>query len=389
VSGLNVLVVGAGLYVCGRGSENLGTILPALYQAKKEGLVKDVKVAATDPASVKELKKKIRKLDLLFGVKYDIKCFPQGSQRDRRAYQKAVREGNRPDCAIISVPDQLHFEIAAYLINAGIHCLVVKPLAPTVAEVKKLIKMQKAKGIYGAVEFHKRYDRSNLKLRDVIKQGQIGDPLYFIVEYSQRKSIPSRKFRKWVKYTNIFQYLGIHYVDIIYFATGAKPIRVMAIGQKNYLASRGVDTFDSIQCLTEWQMPNGKKFTSSILTNWIDPECTSAMSDQKIKVIGTKGRYEADQKERGITIVTDEGGIETPNPDFSSFYGGKGNAVFEGYGPDNIRQYLRDVSSILAEELTVPELEKLRPTFSESLLPTMVMEAANRSMSQNGKWVEI
>src|SRR3972149_5716305 len=110
------------------------------------------------------------------------------------------------------------------------------------------------------------------------------------------------------RYSNIFQYLGIHYVDIIYWATGAVPLRVMATGQKNYLLSKGIDTYDSIQAVIEWKTASGIIFNSSFFTNWIDPENTSAMSDQRIKVIGTKGRYEADQKNRGIRIVTDENG---------------------------------------------------------------------------------
>ena len=38
---------------------------------------------------------------------------------------------------------------------------------------------------------------------------------------------------------------------------------------------------------------NLKKFTQTLLVNWIDPENTSSMSDQKIKFVGT----EEDMKE--------------------------------------------------------------------------------------------
>ena len=38
--------------------------------------------------------------------------------------------------------------------------------------------------------------------------------------------------------TNILQYLGVHYVDIIRFVTDAIPIRVMAIGQKKWLIKK-------------------------------------------------------------------------------------------------------------------------------------------------------
>ena len=43
-------------------------------------------------------------------------------------------------------------------------------------------------------------------------------------------------------------------------------------------------------------MKKGNNFIQSIHVNWIDPETSSAVSDQKLKFIGTKGRVELDQK---------------------------------------------------------------------------------------------
>ena len=388
---LNVLVVGAGMYVCGRGTNGFGTVLPALYEAKKRNLLGSIRIAATSPSSIQKLKEKIDGLNRLLGVSMPIDCFPRNEKKDAYAYQKAIKDDWMPDCAVVVVPDHLHFETTSYLINKGIHCLVVKPLAPTSDEVKKLIQLVDLKGVYGAVEFHKRFDRSNLKLRDVILQDLVGDPLYFVVEYSQRKSIALERFKEWVYHTNIFQYLGIHYLDIIYFATRAVPLRVMAMGQKQFLVSQGIDTHDSIQCMTEWEMHNGSRFVSTIFTNWIDPEQTSAMSDQKIKVIGTKGRYEADQKRRGIQMVTDKDGIQEPNPDFSDCYGtpGQNDFSFQGYGIESIQQFLKDVRRIMDGELTPSDLERKRPTFREALVPTIILEAANESLDKGGVWINI
>jgi len=112
------------------------------------------------------------------------------------------------------------------------------------------------------------------------------------------------------------------------------------------------------------------------------------MSDQRIKVIGTKGRYEADQKMRGICLVTDEKGIEEPNPDFCSIYGSKaGEITFQGYGIDSVVQFLDDVREIETGILKMKDLETKRPTFKESVVPTIVIEAANRSLKENGTWV--
>ena len=112
------------------------------------------------------------------------------------------------------------------------------------------------------------------------------------------------------------------------------------------------------------------------------------MSGQKIKVIGTKGRYEADQKVRGVYMVTDERGIEEPNPDFCSMYGIKtGEISFQGYGIDSILQFLKDVTDIELGISEINALEGKRPTFRDAVIPTIVVEAANRSLAENGKWI--
>lgn len=386
---INILVVGAGMYVCGRETNENGTIMPAILEWAKKNSLGDVYIAATSPKSVHVAKRKIDQLQRRMNITVSLKYFPQGKIRDEGCYKEALQRIPKPAVCIVAVPDNLHKDIAAASMRGGLHTLVVKPLAPTLREVHQLINIQREKGVYGAVEFHKRFDHANIKLKDVISQGLIGKPLYFLVEFSQRKNIPTEIFKKWVEKTNVFQYLGIHYVDIVYFATGALPRRVMAIGQKNWLRSRGIDAYDSIHGLVEWELPSGGKFSSHIATNWIDPESTSAMSDQMIKVIGTEGRFESDQKKRGITIVTDNKGTEVPNPYFCCAYGREGEISYRGYGIESVQRFLSDVVEIEAGRLRIDELEDKRPTFKQSIVPTAVLEGINKSLKNNGKWVNV
>jgi len=389
---LNVLVVGSGMYVSGRGTKGFGTVLPALFRAKRMGLVDKVIIASKNPRGRQELWEKINALSNKMGVELNVDFFPKGDRENHLAYQEAISALPRPACAIVAVPDHLHTEIAGYLIKSKIHPLVVKPLASTLSEVKYLIDLIEANGVYGAVEFHKRLDLANLKLLDTLREKKIGDPLYFLVEYSQRKVIPEVVFSEWVSKTNIFQYLGVHYVDLIYFATRAYPKRVLGIAQASYLRQHGIDTYDAIQAIVEWQdVQSGHTFTSVILTNWIDPNLTSAMSDQKIKVIGTKGRFESDQKNRGIQIVSEAEGIEDVNPYFSDFYWdvNENYREFSGYGAKSILQFLQDVAEIVAGKRKAGELKGLRPTFYDALISTSVIEAVNQSLQKDNQWIPI
>jgi predicted dehydrogenase len=288
------------------------------------------------------------------------------------------------------VPDHLHYEIAKECIQAELHLMVVKPLTPTYAEGEELANAVNKANLHGVVEFHKRWDRSNLILKEKYTGGQLGELLYSLVEYSQRKSVPQKHFKSWADETSILQYLGVHYIDMMRFITEASPQRVSATGQKNYLLKNGIDTYDSIQCHVEWKTSDGKTFIQTLLTNWIDPEGTSAVSDQKIKIVGTKGRVEADQKDRGLMMVSDESMNEHINPYFSMSYTSQDSSKeWFGYGIDSITTFLRDISSIEQKEITPQMLKKIRPSFEEALISTAVIEAAHSSLKNNSKWVNV
>jgi predicted dehydrogenase len=389
-SGVDVVIIGAGMYVCGKGTEGLGTILPTVLQGQKQGLVRTIHLAATSPESVHTAREKALATARLLGVEPDIRYYPDGDGRDPIAYRQALVSVAKPAGAIVSVPDHLHFDVTKEVLEAGQHVLVVKPLVSRVAHALELIRLQKAHNLYGAVEYHKRFDEANLKLRELIRSRALGDLLNIRINYSQRKVIPTTAFRHWVDTTNVFQYLGVHYVDLISFLTDAVPVKVMAYGTKTWLATRGIDNYDTIQTQIEWQDGN-HRFLSSHFTGWIDPDATSAMSDQRIEIIGTDGRCRSDQKNRGMHLATDTAGVEDINPYFTQIYATIDDQTkcFWGYGPRSITQFLEDVSAIVFRGVRPDDLGGLRPTFAASLYPTAVLEAAARSLKSQHQWIEI
>ena len=323
------------------------------------------------------------------GVKLPISFYPS-KKNSIYEYKNIIDKLEKPSSIIVAVPDHLHYEILEYAIKKRHHVLVVKPLTPTYREGKKLVNLARKYNVYASVEFHKRWDKQNRILRDIYKDGKLGEPLYSWTEYSQRKSIPTQIFKSWVEKNNILQYLGIHYIDIVRYVTNATPTRVMAIGQKNFLKTKKLDVYDSIQCIIEWQTIDSKTFTQTLLVNWIDPETSSSMSDQKIKFVGTYGRYEGDQKERGLITNFDNEKIEHINPDFCrSFKNEKGLEVWEGYGIQSIITFINDVHDIICKKKSPIDYENIRPTFSESLFSTSVIESAMKSLNRRNIWIKI
>jgi predicted dehydrogenase len=196
-------------------------------------------------------------------------------------------------------------------------------------------------------------------------------------------------FRSWAERTNIFQYLGVHYVDLLYFLTGLQPLRAMAVGTEGVLAARGVRTYDSVHAQVLWGAAGAEahSFVSQLSINWIDANTTSALSDQKMKIICADGRIECDQKDRGIEVVSARAGIEHPNPYFADYLpDADGRLAFQGYGYASIACFLADVRALAEGWTTLAQLETHRPTFKQSLVSTAVVEAVNQSLAHGSEW---
>jgi predicted dehydrogenase len=390
-SPIDVLVIGAGMHVCGRGTGTCGTVLPALVQAHRDRLVGRMLVAATSAKSLEVFNEKLAILNPRLGTAARFEGFPREGQ-DRDAWRKALAELGERSCVIIVVPDDLHASIAGEAIRRRLPVLVEKPLTPTLGEAQALVTLAQDIGVYGAVDFHKRWDLMNLKLRETMEDGRIGTPLYSITEYSQRRVIPEQVFRSWVEQANPFQYLCVHFVDILYFALKAIPRRAMGVGQRCHLRRQSIDAYDSVQACIEWDVPGSDApFVSTFVANWIDPNITSALSYQSLKVIGTLGRFESDQKDRGLRVITEADGIEDLNPYFTQSYpaGDGSSREYRGYGIDSVRTFLEDVRKLHDGECTPADLEPHRPTLRQALVSTAVVGAVNQSLREDGAWVPI
>ena len=127
------------------------------------------------------------------------------------------------------------------------------------------------------------------------------------------------------------------------------------------------------------------------MTNWIDPKTSTAMSDQKISMVGTGGRIICDQKNRGVQIVTEDNGVEDINPYFNLSISNNhfDGATNTGYGVRNIIQFIKDVNDINCSLKTLDYFEKFRPTFKNSMVSTIILESLQESLINNSKKINI
>ncbi len=200
---MEIIIIGTGMYVSGRGTDGFGTILPAISEFhRRTNLISKLTVVGTNIQRTNQTREKFFELSSLNNVEYPVEFLPSEKNPDAD-YFSVLKKNKKALCVIVVVPDNLHFEIVKNCLLEKKHVLVVKPLTPKISEAQELIKLAKNNNVYGAVEFHKRWDKQNRILYDEFNQGNLGKPLYTWTEYSQRKSIPSKIFKSWVNDNNI------------------------------------------------------------------------------------------------------------------------------------------------------------------------------------------
>jgi predicted dehydrogenase len=116
----------------------------------------------------------------------DIGIAADRAYADYRAMAKA--EAARPDgieAVIIVTPNHLHAPIAKAFLAAGIDVICDKPLSLTLAEAQELVALAKASGLVFAVTLNNTGYAMVRQMRQMIREGAIGDIRIVRAEYIQ------------------------------------------------------------------------------------------------------------------------------------------------------------------------------------------------------------
>lgn len=361
----NIILFGAGVYVIGTPSESseLGNIGASLVEAKHRGLIDSVYIQSSSSSS----KLAAQILNTEFG-----EVFCHSIDQSTNVDHMFVTEKNI-NGALIALPDHLHFEYIKKCGELGLHVLTVKPFVVTYEQGTSLINLFQDNGLFGFVEFHKRFDCANLLLRDKLRDQLISR---IFVDYSQGYEVPSVKFSKWASSSNVFQYLGVHYVDLIFWLTGSTPtdLRVFSSGHK--LKSIGLNVNDNVDVVIPWE-GNGQSFNSIHLTSWAENHSSSVPSRQKIEVLTENGRFDSEQAHRGFTCHLDEG-FKSINPYFSKCFKINGVNRFSGYGVENYLCFFRLLNdNLVRSEFSVDDR---MCSFSDALVSVKVTQSVSEAL---------
>jgi predicted dehydrogenase len=133
---------------------------------------------------------------------------------------------------VVAVPDQLHYSVVMEALRGNQHVLCVKPLVLKHAQALEIEEEARARGLFVGVEYHKRFDRRSLVARRDYRQGRFGEFALGEAKLMEPYYYRHSNFQNWflTNMTDPFTYIGCHYIDLVYFITGLRPVEVSVAG---------------------------------------------------------------------------------------------------------------------------------------------------------------
>jgi predicted dehydrogenase len=129
------------------------------------------------------------------------------------------------DAVLVVVPPGAHEPVAIEALEAGLHCLIEKPLADTLAAAARIADAAEAAGLVAMTSQNYRFKRAPRTVRRLIDEGWIGD--VELVRINFQKNPPFEGFRLEMDEPLITD-MAIHHLDQIRSVTGLEPDRLRA-----------------------------------------------------------------------------------------------------------------------------------------------------------------
>lgn len=188
------------------------------------------------------------------------------------------------DYAVIATPTHTHLDVACRFADAGIPCLIEKPLASTAEDASEIAAAFDAGGIPAAVGQIERFNPAILALKDHLESDTIGE----LIQISTRRlsPLPTR-----ISDVGVALDLATHDIDTTRFILGSEYSRLDVVGR----SMPGRTHEDAIAAVGE--MTDGTLVNH--LVNWISP-----IKERITVVTGVKGLLVADTMFADLTLYS-------------------------------------------------------------------------------------
>lgn len=404
---LNTVIVGGGMIT-------YDLLLPSLYHLQRTGIVGDISVCALNTPPLRALRESREIGEAFPGQTFT--PYPALTEPEDKTfpdlYQKVIAAMEPGNMAVVAMPDHLHYPVVMHALRHDQNVLCVKPLVLSYEQAADIESLAAEKGRLVGVEYHKRFDRRALVARRVYTSGQLGTFAIGEAKLIEPYYYRSSNFQNWFTCdrTDPFTYIGCHYVDLVYFITGLKPVGVSVQGVKGKFPN-GNEAFMWSHARVTWE----NDAILSVINGLGYPDAAAGSNDQGLVMYcegeGQTGLLFHDDHNRGVAYSylagIGPGGSKYNyvSPDFYRLVHWEGPGYKPiGYGYDSVAGITLAIHRLQSETAGLGPEEALRvrrqimkeidsrgliATPANSYINELVVEAARMSVIRNAAPVRI
>lgn len=332
---MNILVIGYGFYTLGDHNLEGGTVIRSIisWLSERPKLTANIDILVRSEEALNRADERL----LTFGDK-----IKKGLSSDLRSRLNLSIVYDRLDnivydASVIACPENSHLEVVKRVVKHSKKIMIVKPVGIDRSQYLEIKKICIDKACELFVDFHKRFDESNIAFIDMISNSSCEEGT-FRFSYGQKSIMPKTYFAKWAESSNPFQYLAPHYLDIIGIIfsrrgyLNASDLKIDGFVRPTVF--RGSNIISSVNAFVEITFAN-KKFHIAGDCNWMEPNSMPFGSRQRIEYLDETIHYISEQDDRGQKVFSDQ--VSVPNPHFMT---SKDCILIDGYGKRSYSNFL-------------------------------------------------
>ena len=296
---IDVTIVGGGMI-----TNDL--ILPSVYHLQRS-IVGKIGVCALNTPPLAALKENEELAGAFPGQEFE--AYPgldQPSNQDfPDLYREVIAAMPPRNAVVVAMPDQLHYTVVTEALRCNQHVLCVKPLVLEYAQALEIESMARDRGLFVGVEYHKRFDTRALLAKKHYAAGDFGEFVMGEAKMIEPYLYRFSNFQNWftTDRTDPFTYVGCHYVDLVCFISGLKPVAVSVSGVKGrfpngnegYMWANGRVVFENGAILSVTDglgyPDDGAGSNEQCLTMWCEGEGKSGMVKHNDQFRGVSHSY--------------------------------------------------------------------------------------------------
>jgi UDP-N-acetylglucosamine 3-dehydrogenase len=196
------------------------------------------------------------------------------------------------DAVVICTPDAFHRAPCEAAAGAGVHVLLEKPIATTVADAEAIVAACRSAGVVLLVGHCLRFDARYDQVRSAIAAGEVGEVQ---TVYTRRANTVAAQDRLGGR-CSLPLFLGVHDYDVMRWLAGSEVTRVSAESKWGFLRSQGFPVEDANCALLRFE--SGALGIAEL--NWILPRGFPAGGDHRAEVVGSRGALHLATLETGL-----------------------------------------------------------------------------------------